>query len=223
MRNHLVHISTVISMFLMPATAKAQDYIGIEQNVDPDFTTIRSLTPSMILTTLLNLLLQLAGVFSFIFLLIGGIQWILAGGDKDAIEKARRKVVQALIGLVIVFSAYSFLFALRTLFNINLIQFNLGHIGEISSQINDPNPPAPGSDPWDSGIPCTNPTDPGCDITPPSGMCACGGSATGRCIPAGTLGSTSVINGPCFRCESNGSWTPLGTTGCGLITCIPCN
>jgi hypothetical protein len=98
-------------------------------NVDTRFQPLMTYTPSMFLRTLLNVMLGIAGVASFIFLLWGGLQWILAGGDKEGTEKARKKITAALIGLAIVFSAYALLFILRTLFNVDLIQVNLQTIG----------------------------------------------------------------------------------------------
>jgi hypothetical protein len=88
-----------------------------------------TLTPSMFVRTAIMTLLGLAGVAAFIYLLWGGIQWITAGGDKDALEKARRKLINALVGLAIVFSSYAILFILRTLFNINLIGWNIARLG----------------------------------------------------------------------------------------------
>jgi small-conductance mechanosensitive channel len=90
-----------------------------------NYTFIRGLTPAAYVVTAINLLLGLAGVASFIFLLWGGIQWITAGGDKDALDKARKRITQALIGLAIVFSAYALIYIVRILFNVDIIGFNL--------------------------------------------------------------------------------------------------
>jgi hypothetical protein len=105
---------------------------------DPNYAAIERLKPSWYLKTGLNLLLGIAGVGSFIFLLLGGIQWITAGGDKDAVDKARKKITGALIGLAIVFSAYCILYIIRALFNVNLIQFEISPLGTISGS------PSPG-------------------------------------------------------------------------------
>jgi len=69
--------------------------------------------------------LGVSGIISFIFLLVGGIQWILAGGDKEGTEKARKRITNALIGLAVVFSAYALIFILQALFNIDIIRLNL--------------------------------------------------------------------------------------------------
>lgn len=40
------------------------------------------------------------------FLIYGGIKWILSGGDKAAVDAARKHIVAAIIGLVIVAGAF---------------------------------------------------------------------------------------------------------------------
>lgn len=96
---------------------------------DTRYDFLGDITPSFFVTTAINLLLGFAGVGAFIFLLWGGVQWITAGSDKDAVEKARKKIINALIGLAVVFSAYAILFILRVLFNVDLIGFNIGPLG----------------------------------------------------------------------------------------------
>ena len=45
--------------------------------------------PTMILTAI-NLILITASVASFIFLLVGALQWIMSGGDKEGLDKAKK-------------------------------------------------------------------------------------------------------------------------------------
>jgi len=99
-----------------------QDPIDITKGVDP---AISGLKPSSLISGTINVILGVVGIVAFFFLLVGGIQWIMAGGDKEATEKARKKITASLVGLAIVFSAYALLFILSTLFNINLLQFTL--------------------------------------------------------------------------------------------------
>lgn len=82
----------------------------------------------MYIRTAINLLLGVAGVAAFLQLLIGGVQWIIAGGEKEAQDKARRRIMGALIGLALVFSAYALLFIIRALFGVDLIGFELTRI-----------------------------------------------------------------------------------------------
>jgi hypothetical protein len=111
----------------LPAATSDTGSIG---NVDTArFGTLMTYTPSMFLKTVLNVLLGVAGVASFVILLWGGLQWILAGGDKEGTEKARKKITAALIGLAIVFSAYVLIYIVRALFNVNLVEVRLEQIG----------------------------------------------------------------------------------------------
>ena len=48
-----------------------------------------------------------AGLIAFIYLLLGGIQWITSGGDKAGVDAARQKILAAVIGLVIVFATWA--------------------------------------------------------------------------------------------------------------------
>lgn len=67
-----------------------------------------------IISGILGLLLVGASLISFFFLLTGGIQWITSGGDKAGVEAARHKILNALIGLIIVFATWAvmkFIFA----------------------------------------------------------------------------------------------------------------
>lgn len=64
--------------------------------------------------TLIQLAFVLAVVIALAFLIWGGIQWILSGGDKGKVEGARGTIVAALVGLVLVFLSY---FILNILLN----------------------------------------------------------------------------------------------------------
>lgn len=66
-------------------------------------------------------------VFFFVFL-IGGIRWIMSGGDKVQVEAARGTITNALIGLVIVFSLFAILKLIETLFGVELLQIDLGRL-----------------------------------------------------------------------------------------------
>ncbi len=68
-----------------------------------------------------NLVLMIAGLITFFYLLVGGVQWIMAGGDKEGTEKARKRITAALIGLAIVFATYALIFLIGQVFGINLL------------------------------------------------------------------------------------------------------
>lgn len=59
-----------------------------------------------IISSALNVLLFVAFIAALIFLVIGGIKWILSGGDKEATGKAKESITAALIGLAIVIGSW---------------------------------------------------------------------------------------------------------------------
>ncbi len=67
------------------------------------------LTVGGVISTGIQAVLGIALILAFIFLVIGGIKWILSGGDKAGTEAAKGTITAALIGLVVVFLAWAFL------------------------------------------------------------------------------------------------------------------
>lgn len=59
-------------------------------------------------------------LLTFVYLLTGGMQWITSQGDKNALESARSKITNALVGLVIVASAYAVFKLVGNFFGITL-------------------------------------------------------------------------------------------------------
>ena len=84
--------------------------------IDDKWQDLNKITVNKVLVFLINGILIAAGILSFFFLLIGGIQWIIAGGDKEGTEKARKRITAALIGLTIVFSAYALATLVKAIF-----------------------------------------------------------------------------------------------------------
>lgn len=127
----ILGIFALISLGLLSGTVFAGSLTFNTANLGPStFGNLPNLLPSAIVGTGINLFLGLAGVMAFLYLLWGGIQWITGGADKDAVEKARKKISAALIGLAIVFSAYALIFIVQALFNIQIIQIDLYPIGQ---------------------------------------------------------------------------------------------
>lgn len=58
------------------------------------------------LGSLITLAFVGAIVIALIFLIWGGVKWIMSGGDKTALEEARNHVVAAIVGLIIVFLVF---------------------------------------------------------------------------------------------------------------------
>ena len=54
------------------------------------------------ITTIVNILLILAGIIASLYLLYGGVQYITAAGDEDKAGTAKNTILYALIGLIVI-------------------------------------------------------------------------------------------------------------------------
>ena len=75
----------------------------------------------VVIRTIIRLILVVAFVAAFVMLLIGGIRWIVAGGDEKGVAGARNMITAALIGLVVVLVAYALIKLVETFFGFNII------------------------------------------------------------------------------------------------------
>lgn len=57
-------------------------------------------------SSLVKLLIVIAGLYAFINLILAGFAFMSAGGDPKAVEKAWGKIWQSIIGLVIIASSF---------------------------------------------------------------------------------------------------------------------
>jgi len=60
-------------------------------------------------TRLLRVIMIVAVILVFVYLIWGGFQYITSGGEKGKTEAARNKIVAAIVGLIILASSYAIL------------------------------------------------------------------------------------------------------------------
>jgi hypothetical protein len=60
-----------------------------------------------IIGNILGIFLIFAFIMAFLYLLLGGFDWITSGGDKSKLESARNKITNALIGLIVVAATWA--------------------------------------------------------------------------------------------------------------------
>jgi Type IV secretion system pilin len=88
------------------------------------FSVLNNLTIGGVVSGLISAVLVLAAIVFFFMLVIGGIRWITSGGDKGQTEGARNQITAALVGLVIVFSAWAIVQLVNTFFGINIFSMS---------------------------------------------------------------------------------------------------
>jgi len=69
-----------------------------------------------LVTSLISAVMGVSVLLVFAYLVWGAMEWISAGGDSSKVEKARNKIMQAVIGLLALAASYAILqLALRLL------------------------------------------------------------------------------------------------------------
>jgi hypothetical protein len=117
------------------------------------------------------------GLLTLMYLILGGISWITAGGDKGKVDKAREMITQAVVGLGVLAAAFAIFSVVQYFFGISIIG-NGG--GAATQQVQTSGGSTGGS--GSTGSTCvvgTVANDGGS-----GGYCTNGGSALVRCVSA---------------------------------------
>ena len=104
-----------VSLLRFAAPAFAQE-VGVPQ--PPGFQ-IENL--GLLISRALGVALMIAGILVFVYLVWGGIQWIMSGGDKTKTEEARSRITAALVGLAIVAAAWAIMQLVSYFFGISIL------------------------------------------------------------------------------------------------------
>ena len=100
---------------MLLSTLLSQGNITIPQPTSVSITDVGKL-----ISGLIGIAMLLAALAVFIYLIWGGFEWITSGGDKAGVENARNKITAALIGLVIVASAWAIMRLIEFFFGITV-------------------------------------------------------------------------------------------------------
>jgi len=73
-----------------------------------------------ILGAILNVVFYVGIALSIVFLIIGGIKYMTAGGDETKIAEARGQVTNAIIGFVVVIIAFSMKAIIKSLIGVDV-------------------------------------------------------------------------------------------------------
>ena len=95
---------------------------------DKNFGALGGLTVPGIISAMIRLTVVVAAIVFFFILVIGGIRWILSGGDKANTEAARSQITAALVGLVIVFAAWAIVALINTFFHVDIFSLAIPSI-----------------------------------------------------------------------------------------------
>ena len=98
-----------------PAISSAAAFGALLTNVSEAFASEVEVPSSFftdigsLISSVLTLVMAIGALLVFLYLILGGIDWITSGGDKTKTEGARNKITAAIIGLIVLAAAWAIL------------------------------------------------------------------------------------------------------------------
>ena len=79
----------------------------------------------VIVERILNIAIRLAGIAAFVMLIVGGFQYLTAGGDPKKTQAASSTITYAILGLIIVIAAWFILLFIEKFTGVKVTEFNI--------------------------------------------------------------------------------------------------
>ena len=101
-----------------------------------------STNPNSLINNIIKFGFIVIGLIFFIVIVIGGIEWMISGGDEKKKEGAQGRLINAIIGITIVAGSYliveiiSSLFGVSSIFSKNLFTYNCNQSSSSSICLN---------------------------------------------------------------------------------------
>lgn len=134
MKKLISTIALFAGSLIVPAVTLAQAgagdiklYPGQESKFLGMTTNIAFTIPRLI-TVGISIVLIVAALLFFFMLIMGGIRWIMSGGEKGNVENARKQITNALIGLAIIFVAWAIVRLMGSIFGVDLLEMTIPKI-----------------------------------------------------------------------------------------------
>ncbi len=114
-KNKLLN-STLVATFISLALSSAQSFaVGIPNGPVRDGTEAakgtgvpdKILGQSSTITNFINILLFIVGGLAVIMIILGGLRYVISGGDSKKVEGAKNTILYAIVGLIIAMLAYA--------------------------------------------------------------------------------------------------------------------
>ena len=115
-RNYVtIGVLVIMALFTVGNFALAVDVTpDAAQNID-----LGEASPEDIVVNIINWILGILALIAVIMILVGGFKWMTAGGNEEKVEGARKLLIAAVIGLVIILAAWGIsVYAIDRLLNI---------------------------------------------------------------------------------------------------------
>ena len=109
------------NIFPLVKSAFAQGKIVIGPQTGGEFDPLTRMTVGGIVSGAISLAMLAVALVFFFILIMGGLKWVMSGGDQKNVETARNQITNALVGLAIVFAAFAIMKLIEIVFGISLL------------------------------------------------------------------------------------------------------
>ena len=83
------------------------NFKGADETSDFKLPGVTKTDPRAIVGNLISIISGFLGIIAVVIILMSGFQWMTAGGDEEAIKKAQQRLIQGVIGLILILSTWS--------------------------------------------------------------------------------------------------------------------
>jgi len=78
----------------------------------------------VLLGKILNIVVVIAALLVFMYLIWAGIEWITSAGDKGKLENARNKITQSIVGLIVLASVVALFIMIQSFLGLEVLTFS---------------------------------------------------------------------------------------------------
>jgi cytochrome bd-type quinol oxidase subunit 2 len=106
-KNLIKHVAVGASLLaiMAPVAALAQVNLGFDIAANASDLTTRDVRETV--STIINAFMGLLGLVAVVLILLGGFKWMMAQGNEEKIDDAKKLMMSGVIGLIIIMSAYA--------------------------------------------------------------------------------------------------------------------
>lgn len=112
---------SLLSFFLVSPVWAGANVFSLVDKVGSGAEYGASKEPEEVVAMVIQAVLGFLGIIFVVLMIIGGIQWMTAEGNEESVKKAKNRIKNAVIGLVIVVLSYAIsVFVINTLLKNNI-------------------------------------------------------------------------------------------------------
>jgi len=97
----------IVAALLVPMIAGAQMNIFVGFNEMGNAAGYGNAELGTAVGRMINIALSILGLVATVLIIVGGFQWMMSGGNEEAIGKAKKLMIAGVVGLVIVLLAWA--------------------------------------------------------------------------------------------------------------------